>query len=184
MARKARRGGGPVLIGGCIVGALAVLLTVLFLADHDGSARGTGHDPGNIALPKTVEQQPRQGAPLVADTADQGMPRRAQGVVTTVVQGVYADAPAAPDRWVVTTARNTGGQLGPLLAGVDAPSKDVVVSRPALRIAGSTTCSQNRATGRTTCLWYDENLFLQIGGPAGPADVQQVLLRVYDGTER
>ncbi|MDH6108327.1 hypothetical protein P3T36_004208 [Kitasatospora sp. MAP12-15] len=177
-----RRRSGSGLTGVLIVVVLGVLLGLLFVANKsDGSARGTGHDPANVFLPKTVEQKHQVDSP----PDSQGWPSRARlpsAGLLGLRQSVYGDAPGTPGVWVVMTAPNEHDQAGSWLAA-NAPSTDgSTVTHPQLRIAGATACYQDQHDSRTTCTWYDENLFLLVAGPADDA-VQQVLLRVYDGTE-
>ncbi|MEY9945187.1 hypothetical protein [Kitasatospora sp. GAS1066B] len=179
---RARSGSG--LTGVLIVVVLGVLLGLLFLANKsNGSARGTGHDPADIFLPKTVEQKHQVDSP----PDSQAWPSRTRlpsAGLTGLRQSVYGDAPGTPGIWVVMTAPNEHDRAGSWLAANAPSSQGTTVTHPQLRIAGATACYQDQHDGRTTCTWYDEKFFLLVAGPADADAVQQVLLRVHDGTER
>lgn len=173
--------------GVLIVAALAALIGVLFLTDDHPDASGTGHDPVAINLPKTVEHQRELGSSsnVLTDSGDMTSGLTSSGLsasgLTELNQGVYGDSPGAAGNWAVTTSRNSG-QAGPWLAAHAPSGQGVTVTHPRLSIAGATACYQQR-DGRSMCTWYDENYFLMVTGPAGPQALQQVLLRVYDGSE-
>ncbi|WP_329569073.1 hypothetical protein [Kitasatospora sp. NBC_01266] len=179
---RAGSGGG---LPGCvlIVVALGVLLGLLYL-EHDphGGGRGTGHDPVNINLPKTVEGKRRLDSSTDLTSDPDVTTTGLSSGLSTVSQGVYGDAPGTATLWALTTTRNHG-QVGGWLAAHAPSPQGATLTHPRLRIAGTTTCYQDQHADRTLCTWYDENYLLQVSGPADPDTVQQVLLRIYDGTE-
>ncbi|GAA1243992.1 hypothetical protein GCM10009665_38500 [Kitasatospora nipponensis] len=180
-------GGGGCLAGLVIMIALGALIGLLLL-EHGGpggsGGRGTGHDPMSIDLPRTVEQKRAlhrsegfddEPVSTFANIAGSGL--------HDIREGVYGDAPGSPTIWVVEVADNDDGKVGPWLAANAPSGDDVTTTAPRLRIAGTASCSHDRRDGRSMCTWYDENLFVLVTGPATPEAVQDVLLRVYDGTE-
>ncbi|MFE0459641.1 hypothetical protein ACFW1A_10310 [Kitasatospora sp. NPDC058965] len=180
---SARSGSGGGLVGVLVVLVLAVLLGVLFVAHRSsGSAPGTGHDPAVIALPKTVEGK-RQLQSAEEPRTWPGTSRVPGAGLTGVRQGVYGDAAGTPTVWVVMSGPNEHGQVEPWLTANAPAASDATATHPQLPIAGTADCYQDQHDSRTTCTWYDENLFLLVAGPAGPDAVQQVLLRVHDGAE-
>ncbi|PYC84735.1 hypothetical protein C7C46_07460 [Streptomyces tateyamensis] len=175
-----RSGGG--CAGVVIVGALAVLFGLLFLG-HPGSSLGGGSQQGTLALPKTVEHKRLvAGAGGGGDgTGAEGLPG---GALPGLQGGVYGDAPGTPNIWVVLTAPDDHGQADAWLTAGGPGGDAAPVPCPALRIGGTATCYRDAHTGRTTCTWADGIHFLLVAGPAEREAVQQVLLRVHDGTEQ
>jgi hypothetical protein len=176
-----RSGGGAA--GVVVVGALAVLFGLLFLG-HPGSSLSSGHDPGTLALPKTVEHKRLVGA---ADgvggdgTGAEGLPGAG---LPGLEGGVYGDAPGTPSIWVVLTAPDDRGQADAWLAAGGPGGATSSVTHPALRIGGTTTCYRDARNARTTCTWSDGIYFLLVAGQAEPGTVQQVLVRIHDGAEQ
>ncbi|GAA1993731.1 hypothetical protein [Kitasatospora viridis] len=169
--------------GVLIVVVLGLLLGGLFVADYDGSANGTGHDPAAIDLPRTVEHQRRLS---MSDAGLNDVDATTVGLSPTGLsgdsQGVYGEAPGTAGLWVVDTGDNRNGVAGRWLAAD--PPKNTLTTHPQLSIGGSTTCYQDQHAGRAMCIWHDANFVLQVSGPTDPAGIERVLLRVYDGTEQ
>ncbi|GAB2724034.1 hypothetical protein [Kitasatospora kifunensis] len=182
-AGRAQSGGGA-LTGVLILVVLATLIGLLFVTNDHTDARGTGYDPVTIDLPRTVEHEHQLGSSVnLLNEPDDTVARLASSGLSDLSQGVYGDSPGSAGIWVVTTSRNDRGQVGTWLAANAPSGPDSTVTHPHLAIAGNTTCYQKQRDDRSMCTWYDENYFLMVTGPTDPGTVQQVLLRVHDGTE-
>ncbi|MGF1432338.1 hypothetical protein [Kitasatospora sp. LaBMicrA B282] len=178
-----RSGGG--LTGVLIVLALGALIGLLFVehGNHD-SAPGTGPDPAVISLPQTVEQKRMLDRDTNArDNLDEAGLRNPGEGLPGLTHAVYGDAPGTPGIWVVLISGNQDGRASDWLTANSPAAPAGTVTHPQLRIAGTASCQQDRQDSRTTCSWYDANDLLVVAGPAGAEAVQQVLLRIHDGTE-